>query len=223
MFAFALWDREEQKLFLARDRYGQKPLYYAILRGGIVFGSNCRRSAHTRISFRRSAAMHSPCFCASAMCPHPPPSSRTPTSFCRERSSAWMPAPWRTGTQLAPQSYWSAEQVAREGLAAPFEGDPEDAVDELERRLGAAVERCMVSDVSLGAFLSGGLDSSTVVALMQARSTTPVRTFSIGFHEAQYNEANYAAAVAEHLGPHTRNSASPRGRSGCDSGSATAL
>lgn len=200
MFAFALWDREEQKLFLARDRYGQKPLYYAILRGGIVFGSELSAlRAHPDFVpavSRDALAM----FLRFGNVPAPAAIFENThkllpgTILCLDASAV------ANGTQLAPQSYWSAEQVAREGLAAPFEGDPEDAVDELERRLGAAVERCMVSDVSLGAFLSGGLDSSTVVALMQARSTTPVRTFSIGFHEAQYNEANYAAAVAEHLG-----------------------
>lgn len=200
MFAFALWDRRENQLFLARDRYGQKPLYYATVPGGVLFGSEL-----------------------SALCAHPefnPTVSRDALAmFFRfgnvpapvaifENTHKLLPGTILTlngrdvaATGLpAPQHYWSAEQIARDGLNQPFEGEPEDAVAELERRLEVAVERCMVSDVPLGAFLSGGLDSSTVVAMMQARSTSPVRTFSIGFYETQYNEANYAAAVAQHLG-----------------------
>jgi asparagine synthase (glutamine-hydrolysing) len=200
MFAFALWDRKEQRLLLARDRYGQKPLYYAAIPGGIVFGSEL-----------------------SALRAHPEfVPEINPDSLALYLRFGNVPAPHAIfrkthklvpGTFLAmdaralessefptPQAYWSAEQVARDGLANPFEGSADDAIDELERRLGTAVERCMVSDVPLGAFLSGGLDSSTIVALMQTRSSAPIRTFSIGFHEAQYNEANYAAAVAEHLG-----------------------
>ena len=187
-------------LSLARDRYGQKPLYYALLPGGIAFGSEL------------SALRAHPDFVADI----------DPDALAMYLRFGNVPAPHAifrkthklvAGTtltidtkalesgQIAPlQPYWSAEQIARDGLATPFAGTPEDAVDELDRLLGAAVERCMVSDVPLGAFLSGGLDSSTIVALMQARSSAPIRTFSIGFHEAQYNEAQYAAAVAAHLG-----------------------
>ena len=99
-----------------------------------------------------------------------------------------------------PQTYWSVDDVARKGLAAPFPGSDSDAVAELDVLLRQAISGQMVADVSLGAFLSGGLDSSTVVALMQAQSSRPVQTFSIGFAEAGYNEAEHAKAVAAHLG-----------------------
>jgi len=98
------------------------------------------------------------------------------------------------------ESYWSGRAVAERGALEPLDVAPQEAVDQLERLLGQAVERQMLADVPLGAFLSGGVDSSTVVALMQTRSTRPVRTFSIGFHEAAYNEAEHAKAVASHLG-----------------------
>lgn len=200
MFAFALWDRREQTLSLARDRYGQKPLYYARIGGGVLFGSEL------------SALRAHPGFKAEI----------DPDAVAMYLRFGNVPAPHAiyrdtrkllAGTTLTlnaraladtaspePQPFWSAAQVARDGLDAPTMMSPEEAVDELERVLGKAVERCMISDVPLGAFLSGGLDSSVVVGLMQARSTRPVRTFSIGFHEAAYNEANYAAAVAAHLG-----------------------
>jgi asparagine synthase (glutamine-hydrolysing) len=211
MFAFALWDRRDRKLLLARDRYGQKPLYYATVPGGILFGSELSAlRAHPdfvpEVS-RDALAM----FLRFGNVPAPASIFENTHKLLPGTILTLDDHAVATAALPAAQPYWSAEQVARQGRTEPFNGTPEDAVDELERRLGAAVARCMVSDVPLGAFLSGGLDSSTVVALMQARSSTPVRTFSIGFHEAQYNEANYAAAVAEHLGTaHTELYVTPR-------------
>jgi asparagine synthase (glutamine-hydrolysing) len=200
IFALALWDRQEHTLSLARDRYGQKPLYYAWLRGGFAFGSELSAiRAHPDfkaeidpdavamyLRFGNVPAPHAIYQNTRKLLP-----GTTLTIGARSLHSA-------SGDE--PRPYWSAEKVAQAGLETPSAMSPEEAVDELERVLGEAVERCMISDVPLGAFLSGGLDSSVVVALMQARSNKPVRTFSIGFHEAAYNEANYAAAVAAHLG-----------------------
>lgn len=131
--------------------------------------------------------------------------------------TGYIPAPWsiHVGIQKLPpgsftvirpddeapkiRSYWSAEQVALDGAANPLSISPEVAVDKLEELLGDAIGQQMVADVPLGAFLSGGIDSSTVAALMQSRSSQPIKTFSIGFHEPGYNEAEHAAAVARHL------------------------
>ena len=201
MFAFALWDRRERVLHLARDRLGQKPLYYGWSNGFFLFGSELK------------ALRRHPAFVGDV-------DRDALTLYLRH---GYFPTPysvWRGirklppgtvlslpltelgtgGSDAAPQSYWSAADAALDGLAGPFDGTPEAAVDELEALLGDAVGRCMVSDVPLGAFLSGGVDSSSVVALMQSRSDRPVRTFSIGFHEKQLDEAKYAAAVARHLG-----------------------
>jgi asparagine synthase (glutamine-hydrolysing) len=199
MFAFALWDRQERRLFLARDRYGQKPLYYAWVAGGIAFGSELAAiRAHPGFApdidpdalarflrFGNVPAPHAIYRKTRKLIP-----GTTLTFDAASPSDAWPD----------PVPYWSAADIARAGLDEPSGMSPDESVDALDRVLGDAVERCMVSDVPLGAFLSGGLDSSTVVALMQARSARPVKTFSIGFREAAYNEADYAAAVATHLG-----------------------
>jgi asparagine synthase (glutamine-hydrolysing) len=199
MFAFALWDRQERRLFLARDRYGQKPLYYAWVAGGIAFGSELAAiRAHPGFApdidpdalarflrFGNVPAPHTIYRKTRKLIP-----GTTLTFDAASPGDAWPD----------PVPYWSAADIARAGLDEPSGMSPDESVDALDRVLGAAVERCMVSDVPLGAFLSGGLDSSTVVALMQARSARPVKTFSIGFREAAYNEADYAAAVATHLG-----------------------
>lgn len=199
MFAIALWDREDQTLSLARDRLGEKPLYYGWQGNGerrtLVFGSELK-----------ALRVH-PAFDA-------PVDREALTLYMR---TGYIPAPWsiHSGIQKLPpasyvvvhrgnetaqvQQYWSAEQVALDGYAQPLQLTPETAVDRLEALLGDAVQQQMVADVPLGAFLSGGIDSSTIVALMQSRSDKPIKTFSIGFHEAGYNEAEHAAAVARHL------------------------
>jgi asparagine synthase (glutamine-hydrolysing) len=196
MFAFALWDRKARRLTLGRDRLGQKPLYYGRCGQTVLFGSELK-----------------------ALRAHPAFSAGIDRGalglFLRH---GYVPAPWTIydglrkvppgttveiagdGAMAAPVPYWSAAEAARAGLAAPFDGTPEDAVDALEHLLGDAVGLCMVSDVPVGAFLSGGIDSSTVTALMQARSSRPVKTFSIGFDVPGFDEATHARAVAEHLG-----------------------
>lgn len=196
MFAFALWDRKTKCLTLARDRVGEKPLYYGWQGDVFLFGSELKAlKAHPafRTEIDRDAL----------------------TLFLRHNA---IPAPYSIyqgihklppGTFLQlhaeqknahPVAYWSARTVAEAGQRNLFRGSDSEAVAELERLLGQAVNGQMVADVPLGAFLSGGIDSTTVVALMQAQSTRPVKTFTIGFNEAGYNEAEHAHAVARHLG-----------------------
>ena len=103
------------------------------------------------------------------------------------------------GTLPEPKPYWSLREVAEAGIADPFDGTDDDAIEQVEALLRTAVRGQMIADVPLGAFLSGGIDSSTIVALMQAQSNRPVKTFTIGFDDIAYNEAEYARAVARHL------------------------
>lgn len=196
MFAFALWNVQERLLFLARDRMGEKPLYYGRSDGTFLFGSELKAlAAHPdwKGEIDREAL----------------------TLFLRHN---YVPAPWsiyqdirklpaahfvivreRGRTIGEPQCYWNLSEVAERGAtdACSESGELTDTLDELLRD---SVRLRMEADVPLGAFLSGGIDSSTVVALMQAQSSRPVNTFSIGFYEASYNEAKHAKVVARHLG-----------------------
>jgi asparagine synthase (glutamine-hydrolysing) len=200
MFALALWDREEKALILARDRLGEKPLYYGWQGSGadsaFLFGSElkalARHPAFRREIDRQALAL----FARFNYVPAPHSiyagiAKLPPGTFLTLRAGEKIPA-------IA--TYWSAAEVAAAGAAAPLDIGPEEAVDELERVLSRAVGQQMMADVPLGAFLSGGVDSSTIVALMQAQSSRPVKSFSIGFHDPAYNEAEHAAAVARHLG-----------------------
>ena len=211
MFAFAVWDTAERTLTLARDRLGEKPLYYGWQGQGagacFLFGSDLRAlRAHPAFAAginRDALALYMRHNCVPA--PHAiyegihklPPGQLLTVSL----------------TQREPRltSYWSLSRLAEQGVAAPFSGGDCEAVDALEALLKDAVRRQMLADVPLGAFLSGGIDSSTVVALMQAQSSRPVKTFTIGFSEAGYNEAVQAKAVARHLGTeHTELYVSPQ-------------
>jgi asparagine synthase (glutamine-hydrolysing) len=200
MFALALWDRQEKALILARDRLGEKPLYYGWQGAGpdsaFLFGSElkalARHPAFRREVDRQALAL----FTRFNYVPAPHSiyagiSKLPPGTFLTLRADDRTPA-------ITP--YWSAAEVAAAGAAAPLDIGPEEATDELERLLSRTVSQQMLSDVPLGAFLSGGIDSSTVVALMQAQSSRPVKTFSIGYDDPAYNEAEHAAAVARHLG-----------------------
>jgi asparagine synthase (glutamine-hydrolysing) len=200
MFAIALWDRLDRQLTLVRDRLGEKPLYYGWQGSGrhavFLFGSELsalRRhpAFEAQISrdalalFMRHSFIGGPHSIYSGISKLLPGHLLTVSL----RSNTPIISPW-----------WSAADVATRGVANPFAGTPEEAVDALDTLLSDAVRQQMMADVPLGAFLSGGVDSSTVVALMQAQSTQPVRTFSIGFHQAGYNEAKYAKTIATHLG-----------------------
>ena len=199
MFALALWDRKRRQLVLARDRLGIKPLYYGFSRRFFLFGSELRAIAAFP-GFSRDI------------------SRRALTLYARYN---YVPAPWaifRNTFKLEPgtilrinadasspedcttETWWSALDVAQQGIVSQLDEDVEDTVDRLESLLLDAVKIRMVADVPLGAFLSGGYDSSTVAALMQAQSSRPIRTFSIGFHNPKFNEAPFASEVARHLG-----------------------
>lgn len=196
MFAFALWDRQERQLHLGRDRVGEKPLYYGHCQGTLLFGSELKAlKAHPLwdASISRDALTTQLRL------------NYIPDPLCiYEGIQKLPPAAWITfneaGQTQGPQLYWDIKKVAEQSRLNPFRGSDAEAIDELERLLMHSVQQRMVADVPLGAFLSGGVDSSTIVALMQAQSQRPVKTFTIGFHEKNYNEAIYAKEVAQHLG-----------------------
>lgn len=200
MFAIALWDRKSRSLTLARDRLGEKPLYYGWQGQGsgavFLFGSELsalRRHPSFAAEVNRDAlALYMRHNCIGGAQSIYSGIHKLPPGHLLTVSAA-APEP-----VLHP--WWSGAAVAEQGVAQPFAGTPEQAVDALEVLLRDAVAQQMMADVPLGAFLSGGIDSSTVVAVMQAQSSRPVRTFSIGFHEEGYNEAEHAKAVAKHLG-----------------------
>ena len=199
MFAFALWDRRDKVLTLARDRIGEKPLYYGWQNDVFMFGSELG-ALRMHPAFERKI---------------------NPDVLPHFLKYGYIPAPYSIyagihkllpGTYVSvkkssidnkgeiPKAYWSLSSVADSGIKQPYPGDDEETIDELDSRLSEAVSLQRIADVPLGAFLSGGVDSSVVVALMQKQSTQAVKTFTIGFNEKQYNEAEYAEAIAKYLG-----------------------
>lgn len=199
MFAFALWDARDRRLTLVRDRLGIKPLYWGTVGDMTLFGSQPK-----------------------AITAHPAWEKRLDPAALRDYLRfGYVPAPqsiFGGMRQLAPggiveidaagrvseRRFWDMAEVARRGVAARRADDETELADELETLLRDAIRLRMIADVPLGAFLSGGIDSSTVVALMQAESNRPVKTFSIGFHEGSHDEAVHAKAVAGHLGTEHR-------------------
>ncbi len=197
MFAFAVWDAAEQVLHLARDRMGEKPLYYGWLEGVFLFGSELR-ALRAFPGFRASVDRK-----ALALYMHhgyvPGPRS----IFANIHKLP--PGSMLTVSTRAPGSspvtrYWSARQAFEQGVADPLKQDMETTTEQLDHLLRDAVRIRMQADVPLGAFLSGGVDSSAIVALMQAQSTRPTKTFTIGFESKEHDESEYARAVARHLG-----------------------
>jgi asparagine synthase (glutamine-hydrolysing) len=206
MFAFGLWDRQSRSLTLVRDRLGIKPLYWAEFGNGFLFASELK-ALRANPSFR------------------PEISHNALAGFLRYGYVAGPGSIYRGVKKLMPgqiltlaagaepqaNSYWSLADIVAEGTEHPFRGDAAEAETALAALLSDAVKRRMVADVPLGVFLSGGIDSSLVTALMQAQSDKPVKSFSIGFHEADYDEATNAKAVAAHLGTeHTELYVTPR-------------
>ena len=201
MFAFAVWNTQEKSFTLGRDRVGEKPLYYGWLSDNenktvLVFGSQLK-------SIRKHPAFNSEIDrnALSLYFRHnyiPAPHSIYKGIYKLEPGTLFIVSDSSVDGKII--KYWSAESVAKEGVLNPFEGTLSDAVTELDSLLNNAVKLQMISDVPLGAFLSGGVDSSTIVALMQSNSSKAVKTFSIGFTDEMYNEAKYAKQVAQHIG-----------------------
>jgi asparagine synthase (glutamine-hydrolysing) len=210
MFAVALWDRRERILRLARDRLGEKPLYYGLQGGALLFASELK-AMRVCPAFQGEVDRQSlMLFLQRKAIPAPFSIYRGIFKLMPGTVLALSPADVAGGKLPAPRPYWSLRQVAEAGQRAGFAGSDDEAGDELERLLRQSIAGQMVADVPLGAFLSGGIDSSTVASLMQAQSDRPVQTFTIGFHEQGYNEAEHARAVAAHLGTeHTDLYASP--------------
>lgn len=197
MFAFALWDKQEKTLHLARDRIGEKPLYYGLVNGTFVFGSELK-------ALRAYPGFNNPI---------------DRTSVTKLMQYGYIPAPHSIyndiyklmpGTTLSvsqstmhtvitPVAYWSAVRMAEDGLVSKYHVSDKDAIHQTHDLLETSVKQRMISDVPIGALLSGGIDSSLITALMQANSPKPIHTFTIGFHTKAYNEAHYAKAVAHHL------------------------
>lgn len=199
MFAFALWDREKRELTLARDRIGEKPLYYGWQHDTFLFGSELKAlrrhpSFHAEVDryvlerYLHRGFVEAPYSIYRGIYKLPP-------GTCLRLSASD-----RSGTLPEPRAFWCLREVAERGYNDPFRGDEEAAAEVLEAELARSVSQQMVADVPVGAFLSGGVDSSTVVALMQAQSSRPVKTFTIGFTEAGYEEAQDAKRIAQHLG-----------------------
>lgn len=210
MFAFALWDRACRKLYLVRDRFGEKPLYYGWIGGDFLFASELKAMrAHPGFSnevsreavqalasrthvpaplsiYRRIFKLPPGCLLEAGTDAAQSPLDRSPDEGRREGS-------------VIVRRYWSYGEVLRKGLEQPI-ADEQAATEMLDRALARSVKSQSIADVPVGAFLSGGIDSSAVVAFYQQQSPLPVRTFTIGFEQSHFNEADHARAVARHLG-----------------------
>ena len=212
MFALALWDRELQQLILARDRFGEKPLYYGWVgekqghgagnQQAFLFGSELK-ALRAHPFFKNPISR--PALAQYLRFTHVPAPLSIYEGIYKLPPGTWL----RVDTEFAfnssvktadgPQAYWSLAEAARKGARSPI-NDVVEAKQILHDQLNEAVRLQSISDVPLGAFLSGGVDSSTIVALMQAQSSRPIQTFTVGFEEAGFDESPYAAAVARHLG-----------------------
>ncbi len=199
MFAFSLWDRKNRILHLARDRVGEKPLYYGRVGKSFLFGSELkamRRHPDWEGEVdRNSLAL----FLRYGNVPAPHSIYKNirkllPGTFLS------IPPDWKTKSDFVPQPYWSAREKIAEAISSPLLLSENETISRLDMLLRQAVGQQMIADVPLGAFLSGGVDSSAIVALMQAQNTRPVKTFTIGFLDARYDEAQNAKAIARHLG-----------------------
>ncbi|WP_201610408.1 asparagine synthase (glutamine-hydrolyzing) [Psychrobacter submarinus] len=200
MFAIALWDRLDQVLTLARDRMGEKPLYWGWQDDSLYFSSELKGlKAHPK--FQADIDRDSIALLLRHNCIPAPYSIYKGIKKLQAGHLIQLPlSDLDQAKSVRSQAYWCLNDIVELGLSDPFTGSQEQAVDALESTLMQSIDSQMLSDVPLGAFLSGGIDSSAVVALMQAQSSRPVQTFTIGFDDVGYNEAKHAKAVAQHLG-----------------------
>lgn len=205
MFAFAVWDGALGRLYLARDRMGEKPLYYCAIGSTFLFGSELK-ALRAHPEFRPLVSRHALTQYFAVNCV-PGAASIYEGVFKLPPGSMLT-----VGRGMAPaiEPYWNLAGAARWARAQPFAGSDQDGIDQLDILLRDAVRLRMLADVPLGVFLSGGIDSSTVAALMQVQSLRPVRTFSIGFGESDFDESGDARRVARILGTeHTQLVATP--------------
>lgn len=200
MFAFAWFDCFERRLILARDRLGEKPLYYGYAADAFVFASELRP---LRAAPGFDAAIDRTALALYMRQSYVPAPHSIYSSLRKIPAGSWLeltPVLVTARSLPTPRPYWSATDAALAGERDPLHLGDSEAIRTLEQLLADAVRGQMLADVPLGAFLSGGVDSSTVVALMQAQSARPVQTFSIGFEANEYDEGGYARRVAQHLG-----------------------
>jgi asparagine synthase (glutamine-hydrolysing) len=210
MFALAVWDRSERKLSLARDRFGEKPLYFGWVAGSFMFASELKAfrvrpgfdNPINRLALRALASrgyVPAPLSIHQGIFKLPPGSILEIDPSASACARADPPAEGSIKDGLRLTRYWDYATVVRGGLDHPI-GCESEALELLEQSLGKSIRRQSVADVPVGAFLSGGIDSSTIVALYQKLSSTPVRSYTIGFEDAAYNEAHHAKSVAAALG-----------------------
>ena len=210
MFALGLWDREQRRLHLARDRLGEKPLYYGWCQGVFLFASELKAlraypgfdnpiDRGALAAYLRFVYVPEPWSIYRGIYKLEPGCRLTLTRGCVACPPADAPRAPMDGPGLSLMRWWSLSQMAEAGQRQPLR-DEGQALTALEGRLREAIRIQSIADVPLGAFLSGGLDSSTIVALMQSEALTPVRTFTVGFDDAALDEAAHARAVAHHLG-----------------------
>jgi asparagine synthase (glutamine-hydrolysing) len=199
MFAFALWDRHRHQLHLVRDRFGEKPLYYGWVQEHFAFASELK-ALRALPGFEAELDRAAVALFLRHNCIPAPRTIYRSMAKLEPGQLVTIGRGWGRGQTPAGRTYWSARQAVEAARARPLSEGPEELADRVEQTLGDAVSARMVADVPVGAFLSGGVDSTLVVALMQRAASLPVRTFTVGFAEAAFDESAHATAVAAHLG-----------------------
>lgn len=202
MFAFTIWDRKEKHLYLVRDRIGEKPLYYGFSKNVFLFASELK-SIKVHPAFNSELDINS--IGLQQQFGYVPSPHTIYKNINKLDPGTILKIDFQNGFKKAINSiektkYWSIKNSIIKGKNNPFLGNSNEAAKKLDSLLTNSIKQQMISDVSLGAFLSGGIDSSAVVALMQAQSTSPIKTFTLGFNERVYDESVHAKKIANHFG-----------------------